>query len=212
MNLRKAWRRNSVDADTDCAWMGATSRTLGDPPTPVQKPHIIIEPGGTPNRRHNRSRDMKARSKNHPFAVIIAAFALSAATGGGQVFDYTDIINNRAVAASPRAKEQSPQLTRTPVISTAPCCAPAGAHDERLDTEKNRAYSSSPRVRELFPERIRARPSSREVTNTPEVERNSAIVASPRAREQFPHLLRKPTQNGVPGRDSERTGLPREKR
>jgi len=142
---------------------------------------------------------MKTTSKLYLLAVTAAAFSLSAATGIGQVFNSEDVISNRAVAASPRAKEQFPWLTRTPFIRADACCDKGEVKNEMTEAKKNRAYAASPRVRELFPELGRTPTPPREFTIAPLVEKNAAILTSPRAREEFPHLLRSSTPGTAKG-------------
>lgn len=51
---------------------------------------------------------MKTKNKLYLLAVGAAALALNISTGSGQVFSPADAVNNRAIAASPRAKEAFP--------------------------------------------------------------------------------------------------------
>ena len=48
---------------------------------------------------------MKTINRLYLLAVTAAALSLNATTGLGQVFNAKDVINNRAVANSPRTKE-----------------------------------------------------------------------------------------------------------
>jgi len=131
---------------------------------------------------------MKTRNRLYLLVVTAAALSLSAATSIGQVFNYEDVINNRAVAASPRAKEVFPWLTRAPSSSSDACCDKGEVKNELTEAKKNRAYAASPRVREVFPELGRDPTPRREFTIAPLVEKNAAFLASPRAKEQFPQL------------------------
>jgi hypothetical protein len=137
---------------------------------------------------------MKTINKLSLLAVIATAGYLNVTTGVGQVFTAKDVINNRAVANSPRAKEAFPWLTRTPSLSVDACCK-GEAKNALTEVKKNRAYAASPRVRELFPELTREATSEREFTTSrafdvPASVRNNAIANSPRMREQYPALSR----------------------
>lgn len=59
-----------------------------------------------------KPKSMKTKSKLYLLAMTAAALSLSATTTSGQVFNSLDVINNRAVAASPRMKEQLPDVAR----------------------------------------------------------------------------------------------------
>ena len=116
--------------------------------------------------------------------AVGAALALNVSTGSGQVFSSADVMNNRAVAASPRAKEEFPGLTRTaPSVTSAKSFAP---------NIGNQALAASPRVLEVFPELTRPlQPTSvSQVSAASTVLKNRALAASPRAREEFPWLAR----------------------
>lgn len=116
-------------------------------------------------------------------AVGAAALVLNASTGSGQVFNSFDVLNNRAVAASPRAKEEFPWLTRS--------AAPTAVKTVATDRAKNRAIAASPRMLEQFPELARpAQPLKAESGVAATVIKNRALAASPRAREEFPWLAR----------------------
>jgi hypothetical protein len=56
---------------------------------------------------------MKTQNKLYLLAVAAAALSLNITTAVGQVFTAADVLNNRAIAASPRAKEAFPWLTRS---------------------------------------------------------------------------------------------------
>jgi len=133
---------------------------------------------------------MKTKNKLYLLATTAATLSLSATTGFGQVFDSVEALNNRAIAASPRAKEAFPWLSRAPSPSADACCDKGEAKSQLTEAKKNRAYAASPRVREIFPELGRTPVSHRELTIVPFVEKNTAVLASPRAREEFPALMR----------------------
>lgn len=133
---------------------------------------------------------MKTKNKLSLLAVTAAVLSLSAATGVGQVFSPQDAINNRAIAASPRAKEAFPWLTRTHAVRTDACCDKGEVKNALTEAKKNRAYAASPRVRELFPELGLTPTPPTEFTIAPFVEKNEALKSSPRYREQHPEVLR----------------------
>lgn len=129
---------------------------------------------------------MKTRNYLSLLAVSAAALALNVSTSSGQIFSPADALNNRAVAASPRAKEAFPWLTRTAAPRTEACCA-STALDE---VKKNRAFAASPRVLEQFPELSRSAPTQPEFTIAPLAEKNAALLSSPRYRENHPEASR----------------------
>lgn len=134
---------------------------------------------------------MKTKSKLYLLAVSAAALALNVSTSSGQVFSPAEALNNRAIAASPRAKEAFPWLTRTPSVPAADACCDKGETRNALtEAKKNRAYAASPRVRELFPELGLTSTPPTEFTIAPLVEKNEAVKSSPRYREQHPEILR----------------------
>lgn len=140
------------------------------------------------------------KTKVYLLAVSAAALSLSATAGFGQVFSPADALNNRAVAASPRAKEAFPWLTRAPSVRTDACCDKGEARNALTEAKKNRAYAASPRVRELFPELGLTPTPPTEFTIAPLVEQNEAVKSSPRYREQHPEALRvTPTGNAKGG-------------
>ena len=129
---------------------------------------------------------MKAKNTLYLLAVSAAVLALNVSTSSGQVFDSVEDLNNRAIAASPRAKEVFPWLTRGTATAVTP------AKTAVTDVTKNRAFAASPRVLEQFPELSRpaqpARLADSSVAAT--VIKNRALAASPRAKEEFPRLAR----------------------
>lgn len=124
------------------------------------------------------------KTKLYPLAVIAAALAFNVSTSSGQVFDSVEALNNRAVAASPRAKEIFPWLTRGTAVTP--------TKRALTDVSKNRAFAASPRTLEQFPELARpAQPvkaGGSSVATT--VIKNRGLAASPRAKEEFPWLAR----------------------
>lgn len=127
---------------------------------------------------------MKTKNRLYLLAVTAAALSLIPATSMGQVFNSEDVANNRAVAASPRAKEAFPWLTRSAPPRSEACCAV----NELTTVKKNRAFAASPRALEQFPELARSAQAQPEFTIAPLVEKNRAFDSSPRAKEQFPEL------------------------
>lgn len=142
---------------------------------------------------------MKTKNRLYLLAVTAAALSLNATTGFGQVFNAKDVINNRAVANSPRAKEEFPWLTRTPAPRADACCEKGEVKNALTEAKKNRAYAASPRVREMFPELAREAAPEREFTIAPLVEKNEGVKSSPRYREQHPELSRGTTTGTAKG-------------
>ena len=142
---------------------------------------------------------MKTKNRLYLLAVTAAALSLNATTGVGQVFNAKDVINNRAVANSPRAKEEFPWLTRTPSVHADACCDKGEVKNALTEAKKNRAYAASPRVREMFPELAREAAPEREFTIAPLVEKNEGVKSSPRYRELHPELSRGTTTGTAKG-------------
>lgn len=145
---------------------------------------------------------MKTQTKLYLLAVSAAAFSLSVATSFAQPFNAADALNNRAIAASPRAKEVFPWLTRE---TTKPAVSVKSSTSRTALTEvtKNRALAASPRMLEQFPELGRSVQPLRKSTESSVAStelKNRAYAASPRAIEQFPWLAR-----GSAAKASERT-------
>ena len=133
---------------------------------------------------------MKTKNKIYLLAVSAAALSLSASTSFGQLFSPADAQNNRAIAASPRALEQFPWLSRQ---SAKPTARVTESRTVLTEVKKNRALAASPRMLEQFPELGRsAQPfqKSAESSVVSTVTKNRAYAASPRAIEQFPWLAR----------------------
>lgn len=135
---------------------------------------------------------MRTKGKLYLLAITAAALSLNISITSGQVFESVDPLNNRAVAASPRAKEVFPWLTR----STAPAAIPPRAADSKtalIAVRKNRALAASPRTLEQFPEFTRLEQPLRKASDSSlaaTVIENRALASSPRAREEFPWLAR----------------------
>ncbi len=141
---------------------------------------------------------MKTKNKLYLLAVSAAALFLNITTAVGQVFNAVDVINNRAVAASPRAKEEFPWLTRGGTKPTGSKEAVTKSKSALAEVKENRALAASPRMKELYPELARpaVTPSESAVATRSginalaEVRRNRAFAASPRMKELFPELAR----------------------
>jgi hypothetical protein len=132
------------------------------------------------------------KTKNHLglLAIIAAAVSLNITTVTAQSVDSVESLKNGAVAASPRAKEVFPWLTRAPSSRSDACCDKGEGKNELTEARQNRAIAASPRGREIFPELGRDPTPRREFTIAPLAEKNSAILSSPRGREEFPALSR----------------------
>lgn len=124
--------------------------------------------------------------------AVAAALLTATATVQAADFSVKDL-SNRAIAASPRAKEQFPWLTRQASATT--------TSSTRFDSvpaniKNNRALAASPRMLEQFPQLARVntvKPATTPASANSEVARvlkNRAYAASPRAIEQFPWLAR----------------------
>ena len=141
---------------------------------------------------------MKTNNRLYLLALTAAALSLNATTGVGQVFNAKDVINNRAVANSPRAKEEFPWLARSNTDPTRSQKAATTAKSALAKVKENSALAASPRMKELYPELARpaVTPSECAVATRSgnnalaEVRRNSALAASPRMKELFPELAR----------------------
>lgn len=124
------------------------------------------------------------KTKLYLLAMSAGAFLLNVSTSSSQVFDSVESLNNRAVAASPRAREAFPWLTRGALVIVTKTSLP--------DVTANRAFAASPRVLEEFPELARPRTpaKAKSCSVAASVIRNRALAASPRAQEEFPWLGR----------------------
>jgi hypothetical protein len=131
---------------------------------------------------------MKTQRKLYLLAVGAAALSLTIATSSGQVFSHVDALNNRAVAASPRAKEAFPWLTRSSPQRIETCCAA----NELIAVKNNRVFATSPRMLEQFPDLARSVPALQTTDNAilSTVVKNRGWASSPRAKEQYPWLAR----------------------
>ena len=129
---------------------------------------------------------MNARTLINAYSMIALVGALSIVTSSAQPIDSVASLKNRAVAASPRAKEAFPWLLRTGTP------APQGSAT-LVEIRKNRALAASPRMLEAYPQLVRR---TEEVTKKTGADpmaaviKNRALAASPRTREEFPALAR----------------------
>ena len=143
-------------------------------------------------------KNMKTKNKLYLLAVGAAALSLNITTAVGQVFTSAEVLNNRAVAASPRAKEEFPWLARGSAEPARSKEAVTTSRNALAEVKENRALANSPRMKEQFPELTRPAVSSSETTVATrsginaltEVRRNRALAASPRMKEIFPELTR----------------------
>jgi hypothetical protein len=142
---------------------------------------------------------MKTKNYLSLLAIIAAAVSLNPTTVTAQSVDSVESLKNRAVAASPRAKEVFPWLTRAPSSTSDACCDKGEVKNELTEARKNRAIAASPRLLEMFPELGRDPTPPREFTIAPLVEKNSAFLTSPRGREEFPALSRGTTPGTAKG-------------
>lgn len=137
------------------------------------------------------------KSKCNLFLLTFTTVALSLfhTSSLAQVFDLADVTMNRAIAASPRAIEAFPQLSRSGVKLGETAGRPA-SNSALAEVVRNRAMANSPRVLEQFPELLRPatlpkRPSE-PLRGSPAV-LNRAMANSPRTLEEFPWLARRGT-------------------
>lgn len=139
---------------------------------------------------------MKTLNLYGALALGVSALALAPGPSAlhGQLFDASDVQNNRAIAASPRGKEVAPWLTRgpSPFNADGAMNAQGAKHNTALsEAQRNQAWSSSPRMIEQFPELARSTPVMQPpFTIAPLVEPNSAVRSSPRILEEYPALSR----------------------
>jgi hypothetical protein len=131
---------------------------------------------------------MNARTLINAYSMIALVGALSIVTSSAQPIDSVASLKNRAVAASPRAKEAFPWLLRTGTP------APQGSAT-LVEIRKNRALAVSPRMLEAYPELLRRTDHATALKKTgadpmAAVIKNRALAASPRTREEFPALAR----------------------
>ena len=142
---------------------------------------------------------MKTKNYLSLLAIIASALSINIATAAAQSVDSVESLKNRAVAASPRAKEVFPWLTRAPSSSSDACCDKVEVKNELTEAKKNRAYAASPRVREVFPELGRDPTPRRQFTIAPLVVKHTAVLSSPRTREEFPARSRGTTPGTAKG-------------
>lgn len=145
-----------------------------------------------PEQNKNKNRTLNMSTTRTLLLGAVAAAALTTLNLQAADFSPSDL-SNRAIAASPRAKEQFPWLTRqpSPVVSPSRVAVVAAI-------KKNRALAASPRMIEQFPELARsARPASAAAAKSgtgesqlARVMKNHSLAASPRMLEQFPQLAR----------------------
>jgi hypothetical protein len=123
-------------------------------------------------------------------AAIACSIAVTFSSYGDSPFSERDARNNTAVAASPRARESFPWLTRTAPARERSVTRPADLN--------NRAYANSPRVREVYPELTRSSSETRAAAcvHIPELA-NRAFAASPRVKEAYPWLLIRTDSNAA---------------
>lgn len=140
------------------------------------------------------------KTKSYPSLLALAGTLLSLhiTTGAAQSVDSVESLKNRAVAASPRAKEAFPWLARASAPGTDVCCSEATAKNELTEARKNRALAASPRALEQFPQLGRRAAPRQEFNLAPLVE-NTGILSSPRVREEFPALTRGSTPGTAKG-------------
>lgn len=130
---------------------------------------------------------MKTKSCLSLLALTAAALSLNITTATAQYVDSVESLRNSAVAASPRAKEAFPWLTRSAAPRTEACCAV----NELTAVKNNRALAANPRAVEQFPELARPpQPLKADSSVASTVIKNHAFASSPRAKEEFPWLAR----------------------
>jgi len=127
--------------------------------------------------------------------ILAVALPLCLPTASAQYVDSLESLSNRAIAASPRAKEAFPWLSRDSGPSTQTRTTKATARNELTEARKNRALALSPRLREIYPELARQAAPEGKLSiasqfMVPDSVRNNAIALSPRAREEYPALAR----------------------
>lgn len=129
--------------------------------------------------------------KRYLLAASAAVLTLSVSTTSGQVFDSAEALSNSAIAASPRAKEYFPWLTRS-TLRDATKARTSDSNTALAEARQNRALAASPRILEQFPEL--GRPALVLKTADHAVDsallKNRGFTSIPRAREEFPWLMR----------------------
>jgi hypothetical protein len=127
---------------------------------------------------------MRVHLKEAIGSIALLTALLAAQTTFAQPIDSPKSLRNRAVAASPRAKEQFPELIRG-AAGERPR-APAGP---RMNVK--RGIAANPRALEQFPELSRTWVPDKSGTVPTSVLRNAALAGSPRVIEQYPWLARR---------------------
>lgn len=146
-----------------------------------------MSPGSATDPQHINIMYMKTLRYLVLPAVTAAVLSLTPSLATGQAVDSLASLKNRAVAASPRAREVFPWLSedvrREPQIVRHPVLA---------DEFKNRAVFASPRSLELFPQlgRTFAGRTGSGSTELSAALANRAVLVSPRTQEQFPIIAR----------------------
>ncbi|HEX4342159.1 MAG TPA: hypothetical protein VH255_02135 [Verrucomicrobiae bacterium] len=146
-----------------------------------------------PTKKIKKIENMKTNTKSL-FMAVVSIGLISTLKLHGADFYQSDL-TNQAIASSPRAREEFPQLTRP---SPAADENPQGASPALLEIMKNHALASSPRLREIYPELRMAGATQSNLRSTAvkgesplsAVLKNSALAKSPRTLEQFPELTR----------------------
>ena len=141
---------------------------------------------------------MKTRVKWCLLAVSAAAGLLNPVTGLGQMFAAADVRHNRAIADSPRAREEFPWLARGAGESRRSQDAVKTSESALELVRNNSALSVSPRMLEQYPALARPTmtPGEDAVATTgridalTKVRRNAALADSPRMQELHPELSR----------------------
>ncbi|MDD5140604.1 MAG: hypothetical protein PHY43_10140 [Verrucomicrobiales bacterium] len=128
-------------------------------------------------------------------AAVVTLTATQSLRAGDDTSTPAKLIQNHALAHSPRMIELYPELAWAGVASTA--AAKPDARAIRLaEVSKNIALASSPRMREQFPElavsgQTSAAISAKPAASTSElaaVMKNQSLANSPRMKERFPEL------------------------
>ena len=129
--------------------------------------------------------------------TLLLGAVVAAALSGNETLRAADFtpsdLSNKAVASSPRAREQFPWLAWQGWPQTA---SSPRAEGVPASIKQNLAFASSPRMREQFPELARAgsqttvaaRQTSGGESQLAAVLKNRALARSPRMLEKFPEL------------------------
>lgn len=136
---------------------------------------------------------MKSKANLFLLTCTTVALSLFHTSSLAQVFDLADVTMNRAIAASPRAVEAFPQLSRSGA-KLGETAARSASNSLLAEVVRNRAVANSPRVLEQFPELLRPAPSAKKAGGSlpgSPVVKARAMVASPRTLEEFPWLARR---------------------